>query len=251
MSDLTALYDWEHDEFFDDVGLFGAIARRTGGPVLELACGSGRVLAPIAAAGFTVVGLDNSPSMLERARQRLRGVDAQVTLVEADIADGLPDGPFGLVVLALDAFGLVQDPATQRALLGDVARKLAPGGALVLDLANLPSLLDPPNGTPVLQKTGRCDALDAEVTKWLVREVTFADEIMVLTSIYDVAERGGRLRRLVDRTELRFFSRGEIELLCSAAGLAVEGPFGDYDLGPLTDASARMIVLATVRRTVH
>src|SRR5579871_4244104 len=61
---LAQLYDWEHDRFGDDVDLYLALARRSDGPVLEPACGTGRALAPIAAHGIHVVGIDNSRAML-------------------------------------------------------------------------------------------------------------------------------------------------------------------------------------------
>ena len=49
---FARLYDWEHDGYLADVDVHLAFARRFGGPVLELACGSGRLLAPLAQAGF-------------------------------------------------------------------------------------------------------------------------------------------------------------------------------------------------------
>ena len=68
---FARLYDWEHDRYLLDVDVHLGFARRFGGPVLELACGTGRLLGPLAQAGFAVTGVDSSPAMLERARQRL------------------------------------------------------------------------------------------------------------------------------------------------------------------------------------
>jgi len=62
---LAQLYDWEHDRYLADVEVHLALAARFGGPVLELACGSGRLLAPVAQAGFRATGVDSSSAMLE------------------------------------------------------------------------------------------------------------------------------------------------------------------------------------------
>src|SRR5947209_15436608 len=72
-----------------DVGFFVEAARTAGGPVLEIGCGTGRVLIPTARAGLDIVGLDLSPHMLAVCRQRLRGesegVRERVELVQADM----------------------------------------------------------------------------------------------------------------------------------------------------------------------
>src|SRR5438093_4178608 len=94
---LACLYDWEHDAFQEDVDMYASFARRSGGPVLELACGSGRVLDGVSAQGLEVVGLDRSPAMLRRAERRLARRGPR--LVEGDLADELPDGQFPLVIL--------------------------------------------------------------------------------------------------------------------------------------------------------
>src|SRR5207253_2040420 len=79
---FARLYDWEHDRYLADVEVHLAFAARFGGPVLELACGSGRLLAPLAQAGFRATGVDSSSAMLERARQRLDALGVQAQLVE-------------------------------------------------------------------------------------------------------------------------------------------------------------------------
>src|SRR4030095_13249564 len=68
---LAQLYDLEHDEFTADADLYISLAQRTGGPILEVACGTGRILAPLARRGLSVVGFDSSPDMLARASRRL------------------------------------------------------------------------------------------------------------------------------------------------------------------------------------
>jgi hypothetical protein len=241
---LARLYDWEHDVFQDDVELYSQLARRTGGPVLELACGSGRVLAGLAAAGVDVVGVDHDPAMLARARYRLRDAACSVNLVEAALGDPLPPGPFACVVLALDAFGLVRECDGQLTLLRQIHARLAPAGLVVLDLTHAAALAAQSDAAPQLQRTGADHDLDAHVTKWIVRQVRPARDEMTLLSFYDVVWGDGTLTRHTAEVPLRYFSRHEVELLLAVAGFETEAVYGDYELRQLADDSERMIFVA-------
>src|SRR6476469_2866188 len=84
---LARYYDWEHNDYDVDVPLYQDFARRTGGPILELACGSGRLMAPLLELGERVVGIDSSGPMLVRASQVLgsAGLLRRATLYQADV----------------------------------------------------------------------------------------------------------------------------------------------------------------------
>lgn len=116
------------------------LARLTGdGPVLELGVGTGRLAIPLAAAGVSVAGIDSSPAMLERLRER--DVAGSVTTVLGDMVDELPAGPFSLVFVAYNTlFNLTADGA-QQACFDAVAARLTPGGRFVIE-AFVPD--DPP-----------------------------------------------------------------------------------------------------------
>ncbi|MEN8152114.1 MAG: class I SAM-dependent methyltransferase [Planctomycetota bacterium] len=109
---------------------------RTGGPVLELACGAGKLLDVFARAGHEVTGLDLSEAMLDLARRRLAGlpddVRRRVTLVRGDMADFDLGRTFPAIVLADNSFRELPDRDALRTCLGVVRRHLAPGGLLLL-----------------------------------------------------------------------------------------------------------------------
>jgi SAM-dependent methyltransferase len=73
------LYDLENAEFAPQGPFYQALAEQTGGPVLELGCGTGRLTIPLARAGFAITGLDIVPAMLERARQKAGGLPVIAT----------------------------------------------------------------------------------------------------------------------------------------------------------------------------
>ena len=91
--EIAAYYDLEHRSFTDDVDLYLQFIEAAGDPVLELGCGTGRILRGIAEAGYSVTGLDSSAPMLDFARIAAEGLDDGITLIEGDFADPalLPD----------------------------------------------------------------------------------------------------------------------------------------------------------------
>jgi SAM-dependent methyltransferase len=111
-------------------------AAETGGPVLELACGTGSLLAPLAAAGLEVVGLDLSEEMLRIARQRIAelpgDVRDRIRLVHADMGAFDLGREFPLVVLADNSFRELTTEEELASCLRCVARHLEPGGRLLL-----------------------------------------------------------------------------------------------------------------------
>jgi SAM-dependent methyltransferase len=117
------------------------------GPVLEPACGSGRLLIPVLEAGHAAVGFDTSEEMLERCRARLaeRGLAADVSIARFEDFDYGADR-FGAIIVPAGSFSLVNDYDDARATLGRFAKALKLGGRLVLDLVSIGSLANADRG---------------------------------------------------------------------------------------------------------
>jgi len=119
-----------------DIAFYKAQARRTGGPVLELGCGTGRVAFPLAAAGFAVTGLDVSPHMLRvaRAKAALLAPGRRPVFARGDMTRFALRRRFRLALIPFRAFQHLLSWEAQRRCLERVRRHLAPGGRLVVDL---------------------------------------------------------------------------------------------------------------------
>lgn len=242
---FARLYDWEHDQYLADVDVHVAFAGRFGGPVLELACGSGRLLAPLAGAGFDVTGVDSSSAMLERARQRLAGMGLQARLVEQRIEALDFDGRFRTIILGLDSFGLLLKRADQLRALRLAKEHATHDGRLILDLANgnLRGASEPPEEllhdlTLPNPETGR------PITKFVLRRPRPADQLDELTFFYDEQDQAGYLKRSMVELRLRWFTRFELELLLETAGWQVDELYGSYDLAPFGPQSERLLLVA-------
>lgn len=248
-SDLLAYYyDLEHDAFDDDVDLYRRYAEAAGAPVLDLACGTGRVAVPLAKSGFDVTGLDTSPAMLERARRRAHeeGVRDHVLLVQGDMsAFSVPRrGSYGLAVVALGSFALLDSIESQSMAVGAVARHLRPGGRFVLDLPNPFAVLFPPSAGEVVHQCTLTDDEGGRIAKLVSRWTNVAGQREDITLFYDLLGRDGVLRRLQTELSLRYPTRYEMQLLLEANGLTVEDIFGSYDLCEYDSDSERLVVVA-------
>jgi SAM-dependent methyltransferase len=244
---FARLYDWEHDRYIADVDVHVGFARRFGGPVLELACGSGRLLGPLAQAGFACTGVDSSPAMLERARlrlERLPGTPA-ATLVEQRLEALDLGSQFRTIIVGLDSFGLLIKRDDQVRALKAARTHATHDGRLILDVANgnLRGSVEPPEEllhdmTLADPETGR------PITKFVLRRPRPADQLDELMFFYDEQDERGYLRRSVVELRLRWFTRFELELLLQSAGWQVDELYGNYDLEPYGPTSDRLLIVA-------
>jgi SAM-dependent methyltransferase len=222
-----------------DVGFFVEAAKESGGPVLEVGCGTGRVLIPTARAGIEITGLDLSPHMLEVCREKLMNepeeVRSRVRLVEGDMRQFELKNTFRLVTLPFRPFQHLTTVEDQLACLGCIHRHLAEGGRLILDIFN-PSMealtkknfgeemgeepeFSMPDGRKVIRRNST-----------VARDV--ANQINFVELIHYVTHPDGRQERLVQAFPMRYLFRFEAEHLLRRAGFVVEQLYADYDKSP-------------------
>lgn len=126
----------DDDEARRAVALVDRIAGLDGARVLDLGCGAGRHLGPLAGSGACVVGMDQSPELLSEAHDEVPEA-AGSTLVRGDWGR-LPfaANAFDVVVSLFTAFGYGEHPGAQQSMIAEIARTLAPGGHWILDYLN-------------------------------------------------------------------------------------------------------------------
>ena len=133
-ADFPRYFEAQYAQYTEDIPFWLELALESRGPVLELGCGSGRVLLALAAAGLPIVGIDHDPGMLARAASHLPQESSHlVSLRQLDIRDYKLEGPFPLVISPCNTFALLPDDDFRQAATCAI-RHLAPGGRLVLDL---------------------------------------------------------------------------------------------------------------------
>jgi SAM-dependent methyltransferase len=235
--DYAEYYDLNHDIDFD-IEFFLGYARQCGSPVLELACGTGRLLVPLAEAGFEIHGLDFSENMLAVCRRKVaeRGLGDRVTITYGDMATfDLPRRDFSLAFIAARSFMHLYTQADQIACLRRVYEHLRPGGILIIDvyapsyaiMAKEPEgpfierhKFDLPNGNSVIRK-------DRFISNDPAMQI---QHYQIRFEEYDPA--GELLHERTLPIDTRYTFRYEMGLLLEKASFEVLDFFRDFEKNP-------------------
>jgi len=228
-----------------DVGFYVDEAKAAGGRVLEVGCGTGRILLPIARAGCAITGIDGSKQMLERCRVNLAAeaaaVQSRITLAQHDMRDFNLAEQFTLIIAP---FRVVQHLTTiddQLQFLATVARHLAPQGRLVFDVFN-----------PRFDILVGADGVEREDTPeqrlpdgrtfhraYRIARVRWIDQVSEAELVYYVDG-----KRYVQAFEMRWYLAAELRHLLARAGFRVREMYGDFARGPVVDGCPEIIVTA-------
>ena len=248
MTSGIAEYTGERALFYDhvatgvegDTAFYVAEAVASGSPVLELGCGTGRILIPVVRAGVEVVGLDASADMLSIARAKLAtcppDVQHRARLVQGDMRDFELAQSFSLVAIPYRAFLHNLDVDDQLRTLGRVARHLDADGRLILNVFD-PSvrLLAAGRWSP---PTGRYADFrhPSSGNRVTVREDFRYDlerQLVEGAFEYDELDASGHVLASTHAPlTLRYIFRYEMEHLLARAGFRVDALFGDFQRGP-------------------
>ena len=221
-----------------DIDFYRRLAGETGGPILDVGCGTGRVATALVADGHEVVGIDLSAPMLRLAEQRREALSAdaaaRLSFHHADMTTLDLGRDFALVVAPSRVFQFLLTTDAQRQALAALRSHLRLDARLVLDLFDplldrvVPSaevtahgveVVHPTTGNRVTwELTGRRPdpALQLIVEDWTAREIDPSGEV---------------LRTDTERLTLRWSTRSEMRLLFELAGLNVVGDYGDFQGG--------------------
>jgi SAM-dependent methyltransferase len=230
----------------EDVGFYIEEAKSAGGPVLEVGCGTGRILLPIARAGASITGIDGSSRMLERCRAKLAlepaAVQARVTLAQHDMRDFALGARFPLIIAP---FRVVQHLTTlddQLRFLAAARRHLAPAGRVIFDVFN-----------PRFDMLVGADGVEREDTPeqrlpdgrtfrrtYRIARVRWLDQVSESELIYHVDG-----KRYVQAFEMRWYLANELRHLLARAGFRAREIYGDFTRGPLVDGCPELVVVAT------
>ncbi len=214
-------------------------ARRAGGPVLELACGTGRLTLPLARDGHEGVGLDASRTMLRTTQARADAEDLGVTVVQADMRAFDLGRRFPLVILCCNSLAHLTTNEDVKAGLACVLHHLAPGGLFAFDIMN-------PDVRALARSHTECVRLDLgpnPSSAIAVEEVASYDPVQqVRIAQWRVLETDATAHEVA--LNLRVFFPQEVPLLLEAAGLKLAARYGDFAGNPLTGESLNQICLA-------
>jgi SAM-dependent methyltransferase len=247
--ELAELYDCVYADR-DDLAFWTAVAPDEG-PILEVACGTGRVLIPLARSGHEITGLDLSPQMLERCRRKLAAepdeVRSRVTLVQTDMTSFDLGRRFALVTLPFRGFQHLTSVGQQMSCLSRCRAHLRPGARLVIDLFNPDPALLYDSGEPDGEETAESvECPDGRRIRWWGHVTAYrrAYQTNECEMTYEVTTPDGATRVVTETFPMRYIWRYELGHLLSRTGFRVLKLYGDYDRSGFSDDSPELIAVA-------
>jgi SAM-dependent methyltransferase len=229
-------YDRQNDSLTEDIAFYLDQAKQFGQPILELACGTGRIAIPIAQQGFEIVGIDQSESMLARAKQKAAN-QYPVTWHQGDIRSFNLKRKFNMIFLPFNSIAFLHDRKSVSDCFECVRNHLDNDGRFLLDFFN-PNLTfltrdnDPPrfvseypdpnsDNTVVITETNRYDR---------------ATQINHIHWHYQIGDSS-----FLEELNMRIFYSQELDALLVYNGFTIESKYGDFDKSLFTSESQKQI----------
>ena len=236
-----------------DIVFYDRLAQTTGGPVLELGCGTGRIALALAQAGLSVTGVDVSAAMLALARRKSERLAAAasrcLTFVEGDMARLDLGRRFGMAFIAFRSFQHLLTIDEQRATLTGVRRHLRPDGRLALHLFDPRFDLLADENPPAIRQSGIDPATQRRYAGEILR--TGRDYLnQIRRDLWRYAEtdlNGALLEEATREMALRWTYRWELRHLLELCGFVVEAEYSDFHGAP--PAYGKELIVVARRET--
>lgn len=234
-------YDAFNAPVHDDFKFYLAQAQKARGPVLELACGTGRLTIPLRKKGIDITGLDQAAPMLERARTKAAEAGLKVPFLLGDARKFSLGRKFRLIFMAFHSLQHLGRREELEGLFASVSRHLAPGGRFIFDVFNpnpLCLVRDPEEMLPVAYYRD-----PAGNGKILVNETYSYDkaaQVSRLTWHYRSEKTGKTVKKSLN---LRCFYPEELLALAHYNGFSVAARYGDFRGRPFSGASGEQILV--------
>jgi SAM-dependent methyltransferase len=247
----TRHYDpaYAADRRLNDLPFWLELAGRHGGPVLEVACGTGRVLLPVARSGVPVDGIDRSPEMLGVLRSKLarepEEVRRRVSLHQGDMRELRLGKDYGLVMAPFRSLQHLHTVEDQVRAFASIARHVAPGGKFAFNVFYPNYRLLDELGT----ETQELEWVDPDDPSLTVRRFYLRQAVDRLRQVVDGefifrSYRDGELVR-EERSGLRmsYYTYPHLQLLIRSSGLTIAEEYGSFANEPIT-LCQEMIIIA-------
>lgn len=249
---IARYYDLTHDALTEDIPFVLAQAGAPPANILELGCGTGRLMLPLLKAGHHVTGVDNSREMLARARVRLAALppamQERAAFYEQDMAAlALPPKgpPFDLALLPYNT-AMHLAPSQLAQTLRRVKGVLRGNGRFLIDVANPFTVAATPNDRMLTLENVLADPETGDtVLQMAANWLDDAAQLLRVTWIYDASPAaGGSVLRTISQFAYHYLFPHQWQMALADAGLPVAKILGDYHETPFSEESNRLILFA-------
>jgi SAM-dependent methyltransferase len=234
------IYDLMHEKLVADVNFFLEEAVQVGGPVLEVACGTGRITIPIAKKGIEIFGLDISEGMLAEAKRKSELAKAKIAWVHADCRQFDLQKKFQLIFIPFNSMQHLHDLRSLESFFNQVKNHLTSNGVFIIDVFN-PSISILARGKQDRQKV--MDLVDPQTGLKATIDETInydvANQINRVKWYYSLAEQKDYR---VDELNMRCFFPQELDALVKYNGFEIINKYGNFDKEVFTSNSPKQLL---------
>jgi SAM-dependent methyltransferase len=231
----------------NDLEFYRRLALRSGRNALELGVGTGRLAIPLAKAGITVVGIDNSVHMLDVAGEKLakesKAVRKLVILRSGDMRNFELEQVFPFIYIPSSTFDHNTTAKEQEKALSCIYKHLEKGGTLAFDLEQLTA--DKPDSSWWI------DRKETDEGRMVVRSIFSRRDkkrcTCTLDLFFDIYKNGKMLERFYEYGEVAMISKDNITELLHKSGFRIRDIYGDFDQAKYRKDSPRMVIVACRR----
>lgn len=245
---IARYYDAENDDKTDDLAMYADLGEEYGSPILDIGCGTGRVMLHLAQEGYDVHGIERDATMLERAenkREALPHLKNKLTFYLGDVLKHKLDKRFKMVLLTYNMLTHFHEQDAQITLLRRMRELVDANGLLVIDVPNAGNVFASDDTDAVTLERTFIDSESGHlVMQQSVSTLDRAEQLLHVTWIYDEVTEDGTVKRTFAPVIFRYFFLSEIRLLLQLTGFEVDEVYGDYEGGEFVDGCERLIVLA-------
>jgi len=235
-------YDLRNKGFVADIPFYSRQIKKYGKPVLELACGTGRVTIPIAEQGIQITGLDISNEMLAQARKKAKEKRVKVEWVKADCRDFNLHKKFNLIIFPFNSIAYLHNLQSIERCFNCVKNHLRKQGGFIIDFFN-PRLdllfRDSSKRYPLIQYPDP----DGKGTV-VVTESTFYDSATQINKVKNYYKIGDS-EEFIEELNMRIFYPQELDALLHYNGFTIESKFGNYDELPFISSSPKQLIVCS------
>lgn len=236
----TKIYD-RINQFVDDIDFYLKLCKEIEGSVLELCCGTGRITLPLRKSGIDITGLDFTPSMLKRAREKSQEQGLDCNFLEGDMRDFELDQKFDLIFIPFNSLLNTYTFDDINAIFSSVKKHLKPNGRFAFDIFN-----------PNLNYLRRDEQIQEKLFEFTLDT---GEHVMISQSMkYDRLHQVNRVKwhhningeEFVAQLDMRCFFPQEMDAILRYSNFNIVHKFGDFDRGVFIGDSEKQIYVCTV-----
>lgn len=246
---IAHYYDAENTDKTDDIDFYREMVQEYDGPILDVGCGTGRVMFPLAQMGYEVHGIDNEKAMLDIAKERMEDYDNatqnRLHFHYGDVTDYDMPVKFKLTTAPYNAMMHFHDQETQLKVLDNLRAWTADDGVLILDLPNAGDVFASQDSDSMMYERTFIDSRTGHMV--MQQSLSYLDrtsQLLRVTWVYDEITGDGTVKRTFAPLVLYYYFYNEMRLLLERANFEVVEVYGDTDYSPYEEGCERMIIIA-------